>query len=389
MRRPRCRWSSRTRSACRSSQAERDAAQRQTARLMGETYEAAGVSIAAGEEASSASRTRSARPFAPRSSATSADSVASSLSTARATSTRCSCRPPTASGTKALVAQAAGRFDTIGVDLVAMCVDDIVCQGAEPLFFLDYIAVGSPRSRPHRATRRGRRRGLPSGRLRARSAARWPSTPGAMEPGEFDLVGFAVGVVERDRIITGAPSHPATSCFGLPSTNLRSNGYSLARRVLFDVRVVRSTSRRMTARITRWPTNCSSRRSSTRRPSWRCSTPSTCAASPTSRVAGITGNLARVLPDGHGSRARTAFVGGAPHLRRAPDPGRDRRRRDGQGVQPRPRHDRGGTRGRGLHRARRAPRATATAPARSARSSPATARCTWPDRDQRWFGLSS
>ena len=66
-------------------------------------------------------------------------------------------------GTKALIAQAAGRFTTIGVDLVAMCVDDLVCQGAEPLLFLDYIAVGTARPGPHRAAGRGRRRRVPPG----------------------------------------------------------------------------------------------------------------------------------------------------------------------------------------------------------------------------------
>ena len=80
-------------------------------------------------------------------------------------------------GTKALVAQAAGRFDTIGIDLVAMCVDDIVCQGAEPLFFLDYISVGKLDPDHIEQLVDGRRRGLPPGRVRAASAARWPSTP--------------------------------------------------------------------------------------------------------------------------------------------------------------------------------------------------------------------
>ena len=137
-------------------------------------------------------------------------------------------------GTKALIAQATGRFDTIGVDLVAMCVDDLVCQGAEPLFFLDYIAVGQPRPRPHRAARR-----RASPRAAARPAARsiggeMAEHPGAMEPGEFDLVGFAVGVVERDRLITGDHVAPGDVLIGLPSPDLRSNGYSLARRVLLE-----------------------------------------------------------------------------------------------------------------------------------------------------------
>lgn len=136
-------------------------------------------------------------------------------------------------GTKALVAQAAGRFDTIGVDLVAMCVDDIVCQGAQPLFFLDYIAVG--RLDPDHIEQLVE--GVAEGCRQAGCAligGEMAEHPGAMEPGEFDLVGFAVGVVDRDRMITGAAIRPGDVVIGLPSTNLRSNGYSLARRVLFD-----------------------------------------------------------------------------------------------------------------------------------------------------------
>ncbi len=137
-------------------------------------------------------------------------------------------------GTKALVAQAAGRFTTIGVDLVAMCVDDLVCQGAEPLFFLDYIAVG--RLDPDHIDQLVE--GVVNGCRQAGCAligGEMAEHPGAMEAGEFDLVGFAVGVVERDRVITGQRLEPGDALLGLPSPGLRSNGFSLARRVLFDV----------------------------------------------------------------------------------------------------------------------------------------------------------
>ena len=137
-------------------------------------------------------------------------------------------------GTKALVARDAGRFDTIGVDLVAMCVDDIVCQGAEPLFFLDYIAVG--RLDPDHIDQ------LVSGVARgcrdagcALVGGEMAEHPGAMEPGQFDLVGMAVGVVERDRVITGEHLEAGDVLIGLPSPGLRSNGYSLARKVLLEV----------------------------------------------------------------------------------------------------------------------------------------------------------
>jgi phosphoribosylformylglycinamidine cyclo-ligase len=136
-------------------------------------------------------------------------------------------------GTKALVAQAAGRFDTIGVDLVAMCVDDIVCQGAEPLFFLDYIAVGKLDPDHIEQLVEGVAHGCRQAGC-ALVGGEMAEHPGAMEPGEFDLVGFAVGVAERDRLITGQHIRPGDVVIGLPSPGLRSNGYSLARRVLLE-----------------------------------------------------------------------------------------------------------------------------------------------------------
>jgi phosphoribosylformylglycinamidine cyclo-ligase len=136
-------------------------------------------------------------------------------------------------GTKALVAQAAGRFDTIGVDLVAMCVDDIVCQGAEPLFFLDYIAVGKLDPDHIEQLVEGVAHGCRQAGC-ALVGGEMAEHPGAMEPGEFDLVGFAVGVAERDRLITGQHIQPGDTVIGLPSPGLRSNGYSLARKVLLE-----------------------------------------------------------------------------------------------------------------------------------------------------------
>ena len=136
-------------------------------------------------------------------------------------------------GTKALVAQATGRFTTIGVDLVAMCVDDLVCQGAEPLFFLDYSAVG--RLEPDHIDQLVE--GVADGCRQAGCAlvgGEMAEHPGAMEAGEFDLVGFAVGIADRDALITGATIAPGDVLIGLPSQNLRSNGFSLARRVLLE-----------------------------------------------------------------------------------------------------------------------------------------------------------
>jgi phosphoribosylformylglycinamidine cyclo-ligase len=136
-------------------------------------------------------------------------------------------------GTKALVAEATGRFATIGIDLVAMCVDDIATQGAEPLFFLDYIAVG--RLDPDQVAQL--LEGVAAGCREAGCAivgGEMAEHPGAMSPGQFDLVGFAVGVVERDRLVTGEHVQAGDAVIGLPSPGLRSNGYSLARRVLLE-----------------------------------------------------------------------------------------------------------------------------------------------------------
>ncbi len=136
-------------------------------------------------------------------------------------------------GTKAQVARATGRLDTIGIDLVAMCVDDLVCQGAEPLFFLDYISVG--RLRPERME--ALVAGVAEGCRQAGCAligGEMAEHPGVMPDDDFDLVGFAVGVVERDQIITGEHVAVGDALIGLPSPGLRSNGYSLARKVLLE-----------------------------------------------------------------------------------------------------------------------------------------------------------
>jgi phosphoribosylformylglycinamidine cyclo-ligase len=200
---------------------------------MSETYEAAGVSIVAGEEAVERIKAKVRSTFRPE-----VIGDIGGFGGLFAFDGRGRRHPVLVSstdgvGTKALVAQAAGRFETIGVDLVAMCVDDLVCQGAEPLFFLDYIAVG--RLDPDHIEQLVE--GVAEGCRQAGCAligGEMAEHPGAMEPGEFDLVGFAVGVVERDELITGEHIAAGDVLIGLPSTNLRSNGYSLARRILFE-----------------------------------------------------------------------------------------------------------------------------------------------------------
>ncbi len=136
-------------------------------------------------------------------------------------------------GTKALVARQAGRFDTLGIDLVAMVVDDIAAQGAEPLFFLDTILVG--RLVPDQVEQLVS--GVVAGCRQAGCAlvgGEMAELPGLLEPDKFDLVGFGVGVVERSHAVTGRRVEPGDRLIGLPSPGLRCNGYSLARRVLLE-----------------------------------------------------------------------------------------------------------------------------------------------------------
>ncbi|MGH9235451.1 MAG: phosphoribosylformylglycinamidine cyclo-ligase [Acidimicrobiales bacterium] len=199
---------------------------------MGETYRSAGVDIAAGEAAVERIRKKVRSTYRP-------EVLGDIGGFGGLVTLPAGYRQPVlvsstdGVGTKAEVARAAGRYDTIGIDLVAMCVDDIVCQGAEPLFFLDYISVGAldPDVIDDLVS------GVVEGCRQAGCAlvgGEMAEHPGVMAPGEFDLVGFVVGVAERDRIITAADARPGDVLIGLPSPGLRSNGYSLARRVLFD-----------------------------------------------------------------------------------------------------------------------------------------------------------
>jgi phosphoribosylformylglycinamidine cyclo-ligase len=134
-------------------------------------------------------------------------------------------------GTKLLVAQALGRHDTVGIDLVAMVVDDVVVCGAEPLFVLDYLAVG--RVDPDRVA--AIVAGVAEGCRLARCALLGGETaehPDAMAPEAYDLAGFALGVVERDRLLGPDRVVPGDVLLGLASSGLHANGFSLARRVL-------------------------------------------------------------------------------------------------------------------------------------------------------------
>jgi phosphoribosylformylglycinamidine cyclo-ligase len=136
-------------------------------------------------------------------------------------------------GTKIQVARAMDVHDTVGYDLVAHCVNDILVQGATPLFFLDYIALGT--MDPDRVEQ------IVAGFTTGCSEFGCPllggetaEMPGTYAPGDYDLAGFIVGIVEKDRALTGLAVREGDTLLGLPSSGLHTNGYSLARKALFD-----------------------------------------------------------------------------------------------------------------------------------------------------------
>ncbi len=136
-------------------------------------------------------------------------------------------------GTKQRIAQLMDRHNTVGIDCVAMCVNDIICCGAKPLFFLDYIAIG--KNIPEKVV--SLVSGVSEGCVRAGCALIGGETaehPGTMKPDDYDLAGFAVGVVDRDKILDRNKMQPGDVVIALPSSGLHSNGYSLVRKV-FDV----------------------------------------------------------------------------------------------------------------------------------------------------------
>ena len=136
-------------------------------------------------------------------------------------------------GTKVMLAQMMDKHDTIGIDCVAMCVNDILCQGARPLFFLDYIACG--KLIPEKMEKIVK--GVADGCLEAKSSLIGGETaemPGLYKENDYDLAGFCVGIVDREKIITGEKIKKGDHIFGLRSSGIHSNGYSLVRKIVLE-----------------------------------------------------------------------------------------------------------------------------------------------------------
>ena len=171
-------------------------------------------------------------------------------------------------GTKLKIAMLLDKHDTIGIDCVAMCVNDVICCGAKPLFFLDYIACG--KNVPEKIA--SIVAGVAEGCVQAESALIGGETaehPGMMPEDDYDLAGFSVGIVDKKRIINRETVRPGDVMLALPSTGVHSNGFSLVRKV-FDDR----QRRRKPQCIRSWTSpsgkRCSPPRRSTSSPCWRC-----------------------------------------------------------------------------------------------------------------------
>ncbi len=209
-------------------------------------------------------------------------------------------------GTKLKVAQMTGKHDTIGIDLVAMSVNDILVCGAEPLFFLDYFACG--KLDPGQVAEVVK--GIAAGCREAGCALIGGETaelPGFYAPGEYDLAGFAVGVVERDAVWNGKGIEAGDVLLGLPSSGLHSNGYSLVRRLFFEVlgygpgtylpELGRTLGEELLV-----PTRIYARAVRLLRARYPCPGPVKAAAHITG--GGLVENIPRVLPPGLGARLR-------------------------------------------------------------------------------------
>jgi phosphoribosylformylglycinamidine cyclo-ligase len=137
-------------------------------------------------------------------------------------------------GTKLKIAFMMNKHDTIGIDLVAMCVNDIIVQGAKPLFFLDYLSMGKLSTKIATEIIEGIAEGCRQARC-ALIGGETAEMPGFYKKNEYDLAGFAVGMVDNSKIVDGSEIHVGNKVIGIASSGLHSNGYSLARKICFDV----------------------------------------------------------------------------------------------------------------------------------------------------------
>ena len=137
-------------------------------------------------------------------------------------------------GTKVLIAQLLGRYNTVGIDCVAMCVNDIICVGAEPIAFLDYIAVENQEKVPVAEIVEGIVKGAKEAKVAVvgGETAVMRDVIAGIDGLGFDLVGFSIGIVKKDRVITGESIQPGDVVIGLPSNGLHSNGFTLVRKLL-------------------------------------------------------------------------------------------------------------------------------------------------------------
>ena len=206
-------------------------------------------------------------------------------------------------GTKLEIARTTGRLDTVGIDLVAMCADDVVCTGAEPLFFLDYLAVGAVV--PERVA--SIVEGVAEGCRRAGCALLGGETaehPGTMADDAFDLAGFCVGAVDDASLLGPDRVREGDVLVGLASSGLHANGYSLVRHALLARHALDETPPEL-GELARSPTSCSSRARSTRRSCWPSPATGSCMRPRTSPAAAS----ARTCP-GRFPRARAPSSSG-------------------------------------------------------------------------------
>lgn len=136
-------------------------------------------------------------------------------------------------GTKLQIAFMMDRHNTVGIDCVAMCVNDVLCQGATPLFFLDYIATGKVTAEKIADIVSGIAEGCAQGRS-ALIGGETAEMPGFYGEDEYDMAGFSVGIVDKEKIITGDAIGEGNAIIGIPSSGIHSNGYSLVRKIFFE-----------------------------------------------------------------------------------------------------------------------------------------------------------